>query len=73
MCMLREEEVVEKKWGRSMGKKKGDEGTCSLVLSDLLRTSEHAQFSLRAPHVTKSIPGVLLSMATYTLTHSEKR
>lgn len=53
--------------GRTQKKGKMDAGTCSTVLSDLLRASEHAQQFPLAPHVSENIPGLLLSTATHTL------
>lgn len=47
-----------------------DAGTCSTVLSDLLTTSEHAQFSPGAPHVLRNISGLLLSTDTHAGTQS---
>lgn len=45
-------------------------GTCSIVLSDLLTTSEHAQCSPGAPHVLRNISGLLLSTDTHADTQS---
>lgn len=43
-------------------------GTCSSVLSDLLRAFEHAQLFPLTPRVSKNIPGLLLSVATHSHT-----
>lgn len=68
VCVIREEAEVEAMQSKLENtiRQARDVETCSIVFSQLLRTTEHAQLSPFAPHVSKNIPGLLLSAAEHT-------